>query len=100
VVCGDIDIHAFCVKRLGLRSARCGVTVKMVFFSMSRNILPVFDIIGSTVPYRYLLTIYRVYYILIYPYTQLIVPLCIWLVGTHATLCTYTCERYLVLCKY
>ncbi len=41
VVCGDIDIHAFCVKRLGLRSARCGVTVKMVFFSMSRNILPV-----------------------------------------------------------
>ena len=51
--------------------------------------------------YRYLLTIlYLVYYILIYPYTQLIALLCIRLMITHAILCKYMCAWFLVLHKY
>ena len=50
--------------------------------------------------YRYLLTIYQVYYILIYPYTQLIALLCIRLMIIHAILCKYTCAWFLVLYKY
>ena len=41
VVCWDIDFHAVVYDRLGLRSACCAVTVNLVFFSMSKNILPV-----------------------------------------------------------
>ncbi len=103
VVCGDIDIHALCVNRLGLRSARCGVTVKVVFFSMSMNILPVIIYyiyilvllcpIGISYPYTGCTMFW-------YIHTLSLLCLCIRLVGTHAILCKYMCAGHLVLRKY